>query len=66
MDAYKERKGTKEAQIQVKKFETHKQQSHWWVGKTVAMAFGLIGPIRLIYRHLEDVAWEWSISECLK
>ena len=39
MDAYREGKGTKEAQIQVKKFGTHKQKSHWQVGETVARAF---------------------------
>jgi hypothetical protein len=35
MDAYREGKGTKEAQIQVKKFGTRKQKSHRWVGETV-------------------------------
>ena len=39
MDAYREEKGTNEAQIQVKKFGTCKQKSHWWVGETVARAF---------------------------
>ena len=33
MDAYKEGKGTKEAHIQVKKFGTYKQKSHWQVGE---------------------------------
>ena len=39
MDAYREGKGIKEAQIQVKKFGTCKQMSHQWVGERVARAF---------------------------
>ena len=39
MDAYREGKGTKEAQIQVKKFGSHKQTSHRRVYETVARAF---------------------------
>jgi hypothetical protein len=39
MDAYREGKGTKEAQIQVKKFGSHKQTSHCQVYKMVARVF---------------------------
>jgi hypothetical protein len=39
LDAYREQKGTKEAQIQVKKFGTRKQKSHRWVGEMVARVF---------------------------
>ena len=39
MDAYREWKGTKEAQIQVKKFGSRKQTSHRRVYETVAQAF---------------------------
>ena len=39
MDAYREGKGTKEAQIQVKKFGSHKQSSHCQVPETVACVF---------------------------
>ena len=39
MDAYREGKGTKEAQIQVKKFGNHKQSSHCWVYESVAKVF---------------------------
>ena len=39
MDAYRDGKGTKEAQIQVKKFGSRKQTSHRRVYETVARAF---------------------------
>ena len=39
MDAYRGRKGTKEAQIQVKKFGSRKQSSHHQVTETVAQVF---------------------------
>jgi hypothetical protein len=39
MDAYREGKGTKEAQIQVKKFGSRKQTSHHRVYEAVAQAF---------------------------
>ena len=39
MDAYRDGKGTKAAQIQVKKFGSRKQTSHGWVSETVAHAF---------------------------
>jgi len=39
MDAYREGKGIKEAQIQVKKFGTCKQKSHWQVDEMVVRAF---------------------------
>jgi len=39
MDAYKDGKGTKEAQIQVKKFGSRKQSSHRRVYETVACVF---------------------------
>ena len=39
MDAYREGKGTKEAQIQVKKSGSRKQMSHHRVYETVARAF---------------------------
>jgi len=37
--AYRDGNGTKEAQIQVKKFSSCKQTSHHWVYETVARAF---------------------------
>ena len=39
MDAYQEGKGTKEAQIQVKKFGSHKQSPHCRVYETVGCVF---------------------------
>ena len=42
MDAYREGKGTKEAQIQVKKFGSHKQSSHRRVYESVAKVFDQI------------------------
>ena len=39
MDAYREGKGTKEAQIQVKKFGSRKQSSHRQAPETVARVF---------------------------
>ena len=39
MDVYRERKGTKEAQIQVKKFGSCKQSSHCPVYESVAQVF---------------------------
>ena len=39
MDAYREGKGTKEAQIQVKKFGSRKQSSHCRVYESVAKVF---------------------------
>ena len=39
MNAYRDGKGTKEAQIQVKKFGSRKQNSHCRVNETVARAF---------------------------
>ena len=39
MSAYRDGKGTKEAQIQVKKFSSCKQISHCWIYKMVACAF---------------------------
>ena len=42
MSAYRDVKGTKEAQIQVKKFRSSKQTSHRRVPETVARAFDYI------------------------
>jgi len=39
MDAYRDGKGTKEAQIQIKKFGSCKQSSHCRVYETVARVF---------------------------
>jgi hypothetical protein len=39
MEAYREGKGTKEAQVQVKKFGSSKQMSHRRVYETAARAF---------------------------
>ena len=39
MDAYRDGMGTKEAQIQVKKFSSHKQSSHCWVYEIVVHMF---------------------------
>jgi len=47
MDAYREGKGTKEAQIQVKRFGTHKQHSDRRVYESVARVFDQSYPIWL-------------------
>jgi hypothetical protein len=39
LTAYREGKGTKEAQVQVKRYGSHKQTSHRRVYKMVARAF---------------------------
>ena len=47
MDAYWEGKGTKEAQIQVKKFGSHKQSPHCRVYETVGCVFDSVAAARL-------------------